>query len=280
MVIMVMDMEKDIMDINKTNMKIKTYVINLKDSVERRKAVLAETAKYPFMDIELVEAVDGRKMCEEEKKNSFDIEQFIQLYQRTPRGGEIGCALSHRICYRKLLESDEEFALILEDDVNFLYPEDIETILKDILNEYKNNRSYFITLAYHLFYYPKKYRKLGKYTFYRIYNAYGTCAYLINRKAAKRLLSVSVPYTVADDFPFIRSCGVIVEGAYPTFAVGASTQEIIPTEIQEETTMYKSECTKIKTLLYARKICNRVLFEILIRSKKISWRSSKLGINV
>lgn len=255
-------------------------MINLKDSVERRKSVLAETAKYPFMDVELVEAVDGRKMSEEEKKNCFDIEKFIMLNYRTPKGGEIGCTLSHRICYRRLLDSDEEFALILEDDVKFLYPEDMETMLKDILNEYKNNRSYFITLAYHFFYYPKKYRKLGKYTFYRIYNAYGTCAYLINRKAAKRLLSVSVPYTVADNFPFIRSCGVIVEGTYPTFAVGASTQQIIPTEIQEETTMYESVCIIIKALLFARRICKRVLFEILIRSNRISWRSSKFGINV
>lgn len=261
-------------------MKIKTYVINLKDSVDRRETVLAELAKYPYLDVELVEAVDGRKMSAEEKKNCFDIDKFIKRYHRTPRGGEIGCTLSHRVCYRKLLDSDEEFALILEDDVNFLYPEDIETILKDILNAYKNNKSYFITLAYHFLYYPKKYRKLGKYTFYRIYNAYGTCAYLINRKAAIRLLSVSVPYIVADDFPFIRKAGVIVEGIFPTFAAGASTQEIIPTEIQEETTMCNSGCIMIKTLIYARKIYNRVLFEILIRSKKILWRSSKLGINV
>lgn len=30
--------------------------------MDRREAVLAELAKYPFLDVELVEAVDGRKI--------------------------------------------------------------------------------------------------------------------------------------------------------------------------------------------------------------------------
>ena len=115
--IMATDMVKVIMVINESNMKIKTYVINLKDSVDRRKAILAETAKYPFMDVELVEAVDGRKLKQEEIKACFDLKKFVNHYYRTPKGGEIGCTLSHRICYRKLLESEEEFALVLEDDV-------------------------------------------------------------------------------------------------------------------------------------------------------------------
>lgn len=272
---MVMDMEKDIMDINKTNMKIKTYVINLKDSVHRRETVLTELAKYSFLDVELVEAVDGRKMKLEDVKSCFDCDKFISKYSRTPQGGEIGCILSHRNCYQKLLESEEEFALILEDDVCFLYPEDIETTLNNVLNEYKNNKPYFITLAYHLIYYPAKYRKLSKYTMYKIYNAYGTCAYLINRKAAKRLLSVSFPYTVADDFPFIRKCGVNVEGIYPTLAVGASTLKLIPTEIQEDSTRENLIEQSQSLGTYFSLIRQKVLFFL----RKLSFRAYNHGIN-
>lgn len=232
------DMVKIIMDINESSMKIKTYIINLKESVDRRESVLAETAKYPFMDVELVEAVDGRKLKPEELQSRFNSKKFINCYYHTPRGGEIGCTLSHRECYRKLLESDEEFALILEDDVKFLYPEDVESTLKDILNSYSSNNPYFITLAMHIGYYPKKCRKLGKYTFYKIYNAYGTCAYLINRKVAKCLLSISIPYTLADDFPFMGQRGIWLDSIYPTFAVGGSTMEIIPTEIQHDSVVH------------------------------------------
>lgn len=270
-----MDMVKVIMDINRSVMKIKTYVINLRDSADRREMVLAETAKYPFMDVELIEAVDGRKLKPEEVNACFDSKKFLNRYYRILKGGEVGCTLSHRVCYRKLLESDEEFALILEDDVNFIYPEDVEAILKDIMDTCSNSKPYFITLAMHLFYYPKKYRKLGKYTLYRINEAYGTCAYLINRKAAGRLLSVSCPFTVADDFSFIRQLGISVEGIYPTLAVGASTKEIIPTEIQEEPVVYSELKISHYIRIYYKYYCRR----ILLRLGKLSERRHHLGIN-
>lgn len=273
--IMVTDMVRVIMDINKLDMKIKTYVINLKDSVDRREAVLTEIVKYPFMDVELVEAVDGRKMKPEEIEACFNSKKFIDRYYRTPRGGEIGCTLSHRECYRKLLESDEEFALILEDDVNFLYPEDVEATLKDILDEYKDDKPYFITLAMHFAYYPKKCRKLGKYTFYGIYNACGTWAYLINRRAAERLLSVSRPFIVADDFPFIRQRGIRVKGIYPTFAIGASTQKIISTEIQQDSVIQYKISIFQSILIY----CEICYLKILVKLGKLSYRHYRLGIN-
>lgn len=273
--IMVTDMEKAIMDINRSTMKIKTYVINLKDSVDRRVAVLAETAKYSFMDVELVEAIDGRKLKPEEMKACFNTKKFINRYFRTPRGGEIGCTLSHRVCYRKLLESDEEFALILEDDVIFIYPEDVETTLKNILDVYKEDKPYFITLAYHFYYYSKKYRKLGNYTFYRIYDAYGTCAYLINRKAAKLMLSVAPPYIVADDYLFIRKRGILVDGVYPTLAVGASTKNMISTDIQQESVV-SFKISHFRLLYnYYRIFCIKIL-SIL---KRMSVRHYRQGIN-
>lgn len=256
-------------------MKIKTYIINLKDSVIRREAVLAETAKYSFMDIELVEAVDGRKMKPEEIEACFNSKKFIDRYHRTPKGGEIGCTLSHRECYRKLLESEDEFALILEDDVIFLYPEDVETTLKDILDEYKDDKPYFITLAMHFVYYPKKCRKLGKYTFYDIYNAYSTCAYLINRKAAECLLSVSRPFILADDFPFIRQRGIRVKGIYPTFTVGASTQKKVSTEIQQES-INQDKISIFRSLPIFFEKCYR---NILVKFGKLSYRCYPLGIN-
>lgn len=273
--IMAMDMAEIIMDIYKADMKIKTYVINLKDSVDRRDAVLAETARYLFMDVELIEAVDGRKLKPEEVEGCFDLQKFSSRYYRMPKEGEIGCTLSHRICYRKLLESEEQFALILEDDVNFIYPKDLETILYDILVGYKDNRPHFITLAMHFLYYPKKYRKLGKYTLYRLNDAHGTCAYLINRQAAEYLLSVSLPFMVADDFPFIRKRGIQIEGIYPTLAVGASTKEIIPTEIQKESKTHSKISVFQYIEIYTRIICCK----ILIGLGRLSFRSYTFGIN-
>lgn len=273
--IMVMDMEVIITDINKSSMKIKTYVINLKDSVDRREAVLAEIANHSILDIELVKAVDGRDMSSKEIKECFDVDKFINRYYRTPRGGEIGCTLSHRLCYRKLLESEEEFALILEDDVTFIYPADVENLLAKILYNYQDNKPYFITLAMHFLYYPKKYRQLGEYTFYKIYNAYGTCAYLINREGAKRLLSTPLPFTLADDYPFMRSKKVQLEGVYPTFAVGASTKNVITTEIQQMSVICHKKSFSQYLYKYYRALCLR----LLLIPGKLSIRYNRYGVN-
>lgn len=272
--IMAMGMEIITMDINKSNMKIKTYVINLKDSTVRRKAVLAETAKYPIMDVELVEAVDGRNMKPEEIEKCFNIQKFINRYYRAPKGGEIGCTLSHRKCYRKLLDSNEEFALILEDDVHFMYPEDVNTILEEILNKIQCSEPYFITFTMHFIYHPKKCRRIGKYVFHEIYNAYGTCAYLINRNAARCLLSESYPFTVADDYPFIRGKEIIVEGIYPTFAVSASTN-MIQTEIQDEEKVF----IRKSLLQYLKLYCGVLHRKVLRLFGKLSYRPYKNGIN-
>lgn len=64
-----MDTVMEASDMKKST--IKTYLINLKESVERRERVLRETAGHRLLDIELVEAVDGRKMSAEEVTSRF-----------------------------------------------------------------------------------------------------------------------------------------------------------------------------------------------------------------
>lgn len=212
-------------------MKIKTYVINLEESVERKDYVMDETAKYPFMDVELVEAVNGKKMSAAETNSLFDIDHFKHQNLRYPLPAEIGCTLSHRRCYRKLLESEEEYALILEDDVCFLDPANVETILFRIIEKMKKEKACVVTLARHYLYYPLVLYKVNNYAIYRISQAYGTCAYLINRKAARTLLLTPKPFIFADDYEYMNAKGILVHGIYPTLSVGLSETGEIMSEI-------------------------------------------------
>ncbi|WP_449039699.1 glycosyltransferase family 25 protein [Parabacteroides goldsteinii] len=213
-------------------MKIKTYIINLKESVERKDQVLREVSRSPFMDIELVEAVNGRMLMEEQVEMLFDWKNFSYRYGHEPLPGEIGCTLSHRECYRRLLRSDEEYALVLEDDVLFQQPEDVAFIFDHIDKVMKSKKRCILTLASHFYYLPKSLLMLGGYGFYRVLGAYGTCAYLVNRGAARKLLSVERSSIVADDFKYISRNGICVIGIYPYLALGASSAEIIDSEIQ------------------------------------------------
>ena len=213
-------------------MKIKTYIINLKESVERREQTLKEVSHYPFMDIEWVEAVNGRTLTEEQVELLFDRKKFSYRYEYEPLPGEIGCTLSHRVCYRRLLCSDEEYALILEDDVLFQHSEDIPFVFDNIDKVMKFRKNCMLILVNHYFYLPKSFFMLGDYTFYRVLLGAGTCAYLINRGAARKLLSVSRASIVADDFKYMSIKGIYIMGIYPFLALGASSLNIIGSEIQ------------------------------------------------
>ncbi|MCA5585455.1 MULTISPECIES: glycosyltransferase family 25 protein [Parabacteroides] len=227
-----MDTVMEASDMKKST--IKTYLINLKESVERRERVLRETAGHRLLDIELVEAVDGRKMSAEEVTSRFHTLKFIYRYERTPKRGEIGCTLSHRECYRRFLESDNEFALILEDDVTFLYPvEETEEILQQLTAKLSRRKSHLITLSIQYIYYPGNSFQINSFSVFKVSDAWGTCAYLINRKAAKKLLSVSRASIVADDFVYMNCHGIRVDGIYPNLAAGASSMKQIDTEIQD-----------------------------------------------
>lgn len=246
-------------------MKIKTYVINLKESVDRKEKALAETQKYPCLDVEWVEAVNGKTLSPVGVREQFNVMEFIYRNQRTLKRGEIGCTLSHRECYRRLLESEEEYALILEDDVVFFVQERVEDMLQKITDLLKKTTPHLITLLTdHSVYYRKKQQQIDNYSICKLWSAWGTCAYLINRKAAKKLLSVSRPFIVADDFTYMKRQGILVEGIFPAFADGASSMGKVQTEIQSSDvdSVYWSDIPfqhRLKSNYWVRLYCKLLL---------------------
>ena len=255
------------------NMTIKTYVINLKNSVDRRRNVLAELSKYPFMNYELVEAVDGREMSQEDVDHLFDCKRFSWRNGRAVMPGEIGCTLSHRECYRKLLSSKEEFALVLEDDVRFLAEENWVEDLIGTISGRMSGKPRVVTLTRHHVYYSRGEHPVGgKYSLCRVREAWGTCAYLVNRKAAAVLLKIGKPYFVADDFLMMNQKGIRVEGIFPMLAIGASEMKEISSEVWNDcwdmtcpqmplyVKIQRSLSSRYRTLLFRKKILKRRLY--------------------
>lgn len=73
---------------------MKTLIINLKSREDRRQEILQEVAKIPFLDYEIVDAI--------EHKNT-----------------KIGCTLSHKLCIEIAKQRKLPYVLILEDDAVF-----------------------------------------------------------------------------------------------------------------------------------------------------------------
>ena len=96
---------------------MKTFVINLPHATARRERVRTILAEHPSLDVEFIEAVDGRKLSAEEIERRFDLRKgnFRAMCRMLPE--EIGCTLSHQTCYRRMVAEGIPYALILEDDL-------------------------------------------------------------------------------------------------------------------------------------------------------------------
>lgn len=202
-----------------SQIKIKTYIINLPKDRDRRESILAETGKLPCLDIEMIKAVYGKELTDEERNRLFDSVNYIRHYGRSLLPGEIGCTLSHRECYRRLLESDCELALVLEDDAQFADSAFTEDFSRYVVEFMHNEKPLMVLLHADFEYIGKKQCFYDKYDLYPVYKALYTTAYLVNKSAVRLLLQKETPFWVADDWLRFRRWGVRVYCLYPSVVI-------------------------------------------------------------
>lgn len=190
---------------------MKTYVINLERSRDRRTYMEGLLEKLPFLSAEFIAAVDGRVMSEEEKRERFDSERFKKRYAKEVRPGEIGCTLSHQKCYQLLLKSDEKCVLILEDDV--VFSRDISGIIART-EKWMDTEVPCILLLSGWFWYSGTEAFYDTFRLARVRDAFLTHAYVINRAAADLLIE-KCPCITADDWRYIQKKGVRLRAVLP-----------------------------------------------------------------
>lgn len=100
-------------------MRFKIFVINLDESVDRLHKIKLQLEEQNLL-FERIVAVDMRKDSNKhllsyynKKKNYWGFKRYLSL-------GEIGCYLSHRECWKKILDEPIDYAIILEDDVKLV----------------------------------------------------------------------------------------------------------------------------------------------------------------
>lgn len=90
-------------------------VISLRDANPRR-VDLHERFAPIKSDFEIFDAIDGRVHLPAEMEAEVDRCAWLRRYARPATDAELACALSHREAYRRFLETNASYALILEDD--------------------------------------------------------------------------------------------------------------------------------------------------------------------
>lgn len=95
---------------------MKTYLINLDRNPERL-AFMRGQFEREGMEFERFPAVYGRSLTPEARAKGFAAVRSFIASKKRMSDAEIGVAMSHVGCYRRLLATDEPAALVFEDDV-------------------------------------------------------------------------------------------------------------------------------------------------------------------
>ncbi len=179
-----------------------TYIINMKKDEGRllhmQKAMTSYNMKY-----ERVDAVNGRALPKNEVLSFGPHKRY-----KTWSLGALGCFISHRLAWQKIAQYDDEWGLVLEDDMRFAsdfkkYISDIDILPKDadiIRLEASPNRL--------------KLRKKRSFKDRNIYKVLSSswCAggYIINKRTAQALVKVpSEEWDCADYFLFDKNTSEI-----------------------------------------------------------------------
>lgn len=181
-----------------------SYIINLDRSPERYNYVAPKVESLGY-EITRIPAIDGADLSEQELIDSTNFTAFKIFASEYPRRGTIGCSLSHLNTWKRFLESNNEFAVVFEDDVDFN-----PTTLKNIIAELQQNKNLWDVVTFEISHNgtPLTIKKLDssqhKLSVYLTEISH-TGAYILNRKAAQKLVQKFLPIKMPVDHYMTRS---------------------------------------------------------------------------
>lgn len=97
--------------------QVKVFLINLDKSTDRLAACVDRLQQYN-VEFERISAVYGADLSDQEVAQHYDQSLNERKFFRPLAAGEIGCYMSHRKAWQKIIDEDLDYAVILEDDFN------------------------------------------------------------------------------------------------------------------------------------------------------------------
>ena len=167
---------------------------------ERRKALSKLLEKTPFQ-FQFIAINDDLELTPTAIEKNHDSKRTIDSFGRDFSRGELASTLNHLFSYKKFLESENDLAIIMEDDADFIVDEFIFIIdqLTKIIDESKP-QVYLLTPV--ISYLNNNSKDLSEdYKVVEVVQSWDSSGYIINREAAKKMINVnSKSWIIADDW--------------------------------------------------------------------------------
>ncbi|MDK4721341.1 glycosyltransferase family 25 protein [Rhizobium sp. CNPSo 3968] len=193
--------------------QLRIYVINLDRSRERWERLCSQAMEYD-LDITRIPAVDGRVIAERDRID-FHPKSFIYHNGRKLLPGEYGCYRSHLLALEQFVASGDKMAIIMEDDVEL----NERLIPRAIAAMESVQGARLVKLVNHRLVGFKAIRETAENDVVGrcMHGPQGSAAcYIVNRKAAKKLLTTLKPMLLPYDVALERGWSTGVE-TFTTF---------------------------------------------------------------
>lgn len=177
-----------------TNPSICFFIINLNNAYKRLEFVRSQIDNYKI-PIERVNAIDGKNI--KPPYPNYNEKKFNLFFGKKTNPNVIACYYSHLKAIKKFSESNYDLGIILEDDAYICKNFDI--YLNDI--KYTSNKWDLLRLSAtkkSIFFNTKK-LKSGNSLTTNLTMLKGTCGYVINKYAAKKLQKGLIPFYLPID---------------------------------------------------------------------------------
>lgn len=196
----------------------KIFLINLKDSTDRLKRS-SDQLSYQNIDFERIDAIHGKYLSNDNILEHYSKELNSKSYYRSLSLGEIGCYLSHRKAWQRIVDLKLDYAIIMEDD--FKLVGDLNKVFNAL--ESLNNQWDIIKLAsYNNRERPIRYKTQIDADFEIVIHnktMTGCCAQAITYKGAKKLIEFSQQFgrPVDTDIQHIWETGIPAVSLMPYY---------------------------------------------------------------
>ncbi len=164
---------------------MKIFIINLKNKKDNYKRTINQLKKTNLEanNIYRYNALDGKKV----NLWNENINLFCKLFCTKKI---IGCGLSHIMLYKKLQKFDDEYFLILEDDIKIMPEIDYKKKIDNILNKFNNiDKKWDVINLNNQGFFCKTYKKMQ-------YFCGSSASYLISKNGVKKFSNLKLGYHI------------------------------------------------------------------------------------
>jgi len=185
-------------------MKIPIFIINLESDFEKKKHINALCIKYGLLPV-FIKAIKGNDLSDKAVQTAYPKQLAIDTFGRELSKPELGCAMSHKLIYQKIVDDNIDIALVLEDDADFgqdlvhclnsitKFPKDLEVALFGHYRSYDHKAKASCSLWGRKALYQKYILKKP------IQPSYGCHGYCITNGGARKILNDFAEITMTID---------------------------------------------------------------------------------